>query len=63
MLFRYLSQSKGQVKAEALKPEYIKMLGYLRELADIIRNKSIKVSYTEWPQLKDIVEWQERGST
>ena len=49
-------KSKGEKRAEELLPEYVKMLGYLHEMADIIRNKSIKMSYTAWPQLADIVE-------
>ena len=44
LLYRYLTRSKGYVRASKLWPEFQRMLGYLKEMADIMRNKTIKVS-------------------
>ena len=53
--FRYLSSSKGEEKAKKLWPLYDNMLLYLEEMADIIRNKSIKMSFAAWPQLENLI--------
>ena len=43
LLFRYLCYIKGQEEARKLYPQYINMLPNLREMSDIMKNKTIKI--------------------
>ncbi len=54
MLFRYLCHSRGASKAHVHFALYSAAVRSLREMSDIMKNKTIKVT-TEWPQLEDLV--------
>ena len=43
LLFRYLCYSKGEEEAKKLYPKYTNMLPNLREMSDIMINKTIKI--------------------
>ena len=56
ILHRLLIQNRGSEEAEACMVNFKNVLGSLREMADIMRNKSIKVMPPNtWPELTDLV--------
>ncbi len=54
LLYRYLCHSKGQSEAKLLFKKHLEMLGSLREMSDIIKNKSIKL--VPLPSIADEME-------
>ena len=43
LLFRYLCHTNGVEEAKEVFGKYISMLGNLREMSDIMKNKAIKI--------------------
>ncbi len=54
LLYRHLVRTRGPSRADADAALFESAVRSLREMADIMKNKTIKVS-AEWPQLENLV--------
>ena len=54
LLYRHLLRTRGPSRADADAALFESAVRSLREMADIMKNKTIKVS-SDWPQLEDLV--------
>jgi len=56
LLKRYLRRSRGPLEADEAFDRFMSMVSRgLREMSDIMRNKTIKVAPEDWPQVQDII--------
>ena len=61
LLYRYIVKVRGLEEAENIFKSFMIMLGKLRQMADIMKNKTIKLSFHSLPELVALVDQAHDG--
>ncbi|TRY77337.1 hypothetical protein TCAL_16969 [Tigriopus californicus] len=58
LLYRYLCHTRNRIWTEEKFPDFLNMLSNLKEMSDIMKNKTIKWSMA-WPQIQNFIDLNE----
>lgn len=58
LLYRYLCHTRDRIWTEKRFPHFLSMLNNLKEMSDIMKNKTIKWSMA-WPQIQNFIDLNE----